>query len=959
MDGRYRVERVIGQGAFGRVYLAHDSRLRRNVAIKELLATRDTRDKTDSASYASYLERFQREAHAGGVVTHPNIVSVHELAIDADENRYLVMEYVDGTSLRQLLDQVGTLPVDRAVRIALDIARALDAVHEHDIVHRDLKPSNIMVSRRGVPKVADFGIAQAGHESQRTHATTSHPGTPLYMAPEQRSGSGYLDGRADLYSLGAILYEMLVGKPYGRRREPLATIRPDLPLELIATVNRLLASDPENRYQNASDVVAALEDLVATRGDASQAFAPSSSSRDPGVPAAHSSGPPPSGERVSSPPGVPVGYRGTSSDPPPGVPIAAAVSDRRAPSYDSPRPVEARRPSRLWPSIGIGAAAVVIALIAVVALTQRGGAPLPTATAAIGQTAIAANGAATAAPTPTSGQSSILATPTGAPAAPSPTLTNVAVTLSPVPDNTYVVADARNAITYAFPKEWRVGGVSTFSVNTVVGFTVDEPYAFVAVGVEDVSAGTTLDAYTDGYLARQFRVTPDWKPGPINRKSAQLAGQDARVVDFLQPSTGIDLAPKGGTVYQYQMITLHDNRAWLLAYATAIEQKDAMVTPFDVLARTFAFCPLAGCSRPQTLPTIAPGKATRWADGAKLVTLDYPADWYVFPQDRAGGAALLISNADGVFLRAFIFDQPGTLDQEVQRSLDSLTQSPDYLYSPAPATNIMIGGEAGRLVNYTYALKKDFGAKPRDGAFWITNRGGKEFLFSAEDIKQHRAEIDRIIGTVVLTGAANVTAVPPTPAPIPAGGVTADLSKWPKFEQPLAYRQGFDAASGEYRVVFQNDGKYLPIYDPNGQRITDFTLEVDVRQVSGKDGARYGLIFRSQPRDPEKKDREYYLFAIDSQGRYTIFYTLADGTFSQIVPTTSAPDGAFKTGIGAVNHLTVTCKGDKITIAVNDKQLATATATLMQPGAFGLYVESPTSNGGIEVGFKNLRLSPV
>src|SRR3954451_16583983 len=161
-EERYRIERVIGEGAFGRVYLAFDSRLRRNVAVKELLASRNT---TDHATYERYLERFQREARATGTISQPNVVTVYDLHVDAQGNNYLVMEYVDGTDLRALLAQVGTLPVPRAVAIATDVARGLEAVHEQEIVHRDIKPPNIMITRRGVAKLMDFGIAQVGHES--------------------------------------------------------------------------------------------------------------------------------------------------------------------------------------------------------------------------------------------------------------------------------------------------------------------------------------------------------------------------------------------------------------------------------------------------------------------------------------------------------------------------------------------------------------------------------------------------------------------------------------------------------------------------------------------------------------------------------------------------------------------------------------------------------------------------
>ena len=244
LAGRYRIERVIGEGAFGRVYLALDSRLRRNVAVKELLASRHT---TDSATYERYLDRFQREARATGMIQHPNVVTVYDLHVDADGNHYLVMEYVDGTNLRDLLAQVGTLPDARAVAIAVDVARALEAVHEGGIVHRDVKPANVMITRRGVAKLMDFGIAQVGEESQRTQIAAGHPGTPLYMSPEQASGQGYLDGRSDLYALGLVLYEMVAGEAYARGRRALRVVRPDASAALVGVVERLMAREAEGR----------------------------------------------------------------------------------------------------------------------------------------------------------------------------------------------------------------------------------------------------------------------------------------------------------------------------------------------------------------------------------------------------------------------------------------------------------------------------------------------------------------------------------------------------------------------------------------------------------------------------------------------------------------------------------------------------------------------------------------
>ncbi|MHB8646384.1 MAG: protein kinase domain-containing protein [Thermomicrobiales bacterium] len=410
LNGKYRIERVIGMGAFGRVYLAFDPLLRRNVAIKELLAPHE---KTDQAASERFLERFQREARAAGGLAHPNIVTVHELAVDPYGNYYLVMQYVDGADLRDLLTSVGTLPVQRAVAITLEVARALEAIHEQEIVHRDLKPANIMLTRRGVAKVTDFGIAQVGHESQRTQTTAGHPGTPLYMSPEQAASAEYLDGRSDLYSLGLILYEMLAGEPYARRRQPLATLRPDLPPALIQIVERLTARDPEARYQTAVDAVAALHAVSAALGtDAADApIAPPDGTISPiPVDAITRS-------RTDDPvSGVPAAYGGPASEPPPGAPVITPLSTRDR------RNATGRMRRRGALVAGLLALVVIGTIIAFV-VGRGGNATTATATAGSGiagatavRTAVAAVATpATAAATPASNTGAHSATPTLSP----------------------------------------------------------------------------------------------------------------------------------------------------------------------------------------------------------------------------------------------------------------------------------------------------------------------------------------------------------------------------------------------------------------------------------------------------------------------------------------------------------------------------------------------------------------
>jgi len=202
----YRIERILGRGAFGIVYLAHDTLLDRPVAVKELTLTAQT----DEVAF----KRFLQEARAAGGLDHPHIVTVYALKV-VEPTFYLVMEYLAGGSLRALLEKRGPLPVEDAVRIAADVSEGLAAAHAKDIVHRDVKPENILLTEDGRAKVGDFGIAHVPHGAGGTSLTQVgfQPGTLLYMSPEQIRGQP-VDGRSDVYQVGALLYEMLTGRHY-------------------------------------------------------------------------------------------------------------------------------------------------------------------------------------------------------------------------------------------------------------------------------------------------------------------------------------------------------------------------------------------------------------------------------------------------------------------------------------------------------------------------------------------------------------------------------------------------------------------------------------------------------------------------------------------------------------------------------------------------------------------------
>src|SRR5262249_32622635 len=194
----------LGAGAMGVVYKCRQPGLDRPVAVKGLVAARH--------ADADQLARFEREARAAAPLTHPNVVQVYDAGIDG-ELPYFVMEYVEGCSLDRLIGTPG-LTVENSLRLTYHVARALQAAHDQGIIHRDLKPANVLVHPSGQPKLADFGLARSLHDSRVLSASGHVIRTPPYLAPEQLlEAADELDGRCDVYSLGAVLYEMLTGRP--------------------------------------------------------------------------------------------------------------------------------------------------------------------------------------------------------------------------------------------------------------------------------------------------------------------------------------------------------------------------------------------------------------------------------------------------------------------------------------------------------------------------------------------------------------------------------------------------------------------------------------------------------------------------------------------------------------------------------------------------------------------------
>ncbi|HEY0096461.1 MAG TPA: serine/threonine-protein kinase, partial [Archangium sp.] len=248
----YELVRVLGRGGMGEVWLARQKSLHRMVAVK-ILPPRLAKD-------PEFVTRFDKEATALAALNHPNIVQIIDRGV-AGEHYYFVMEYVEGRSLRDVMRE---LSPPEALRVAMQVARAIECAHDKDIIHRDLKPENILLDARGHVKVADFGLAGIRRPDSRLQltATAVAMGTLNYMAPEQRRDAKNVDGRADLFSFGVVLYEMLTGEiPVGRFKLPSERVQ-GLDARVDEVVARLLENEPEARYPKAAEVCRALEGLV-------------------------------------------------------------------------------------------------------------------------------------------------------------------------------------------------------------------------------------------------------------------------------------------------------------------------------------------------------------------------------------------------------------------------------------------------------------------------------------------------------------------------------------------------------------------------------------------------------------------------------------------------------------------------------------------------------------------------
>jgi serine/threonine-protein kinase len=275
VGGRYELGELIGYGGMAEVHRGHDTRLNREVAIKVLRA--------DLARDPAFLNRFRREAHSAAGLNQPTIVSVYDTGEDAGPDGgpqpFIVMEFVEGRTLRDILKAEGKLPPRRAMEIVADICSALDFSHRNGIIHRDIKPANVMITPAGAVKVMDFGIARAIADTSSTVTQTANViGTAQYLSPEQARGEP-VDARSDVYSTGCLLYELITGVPPFQGDSPVAVAyqhvrenpvmpsarNPEIPRALDSIVMKALAKNQLNRYQSAGDMRADLMRAIANQ----------------------------------------------------------------------------------------------------------------------------------------------------------------------------------------------------------------------------------------------------------------------------------------------------------------------------------------------------------------------------------------------------------------------------------------------------------------------------------------------------------------------------------------------------------------------------------------------------------------------------------------------------------------------------------------------------------------------
>ncbi len=391
VSGRYRIQELLGEGGMGAVYLAEHTLMRKRVALKLL--------HPDMSGNDEVLARFRREAEAAAHIEHPNVAAATDFGQTEDGAFFLVLEYIEGTSLRHALFRGGALPVGRALHVTRQIALALERAHAAGIVHRDLKPENVMLVKKGddadFVKVLDFGIAKVepnardGSNQPLTRLGTIL-GTPEYMAPEQALGE-VVGPAADLYAVGVILYEMLTGKhPFDATDSmavlsmhmiapvpPMSERAPGIAIDpsVEALVRKLLEKEAKNRYPSARALVEAIESTAAGAGI--DIGAPSSApfSRPSLVNPMSPPPPPSSAHDVDAFAKTSFGTPASPQPPPTGVAMTGHVAPKTTASFDSPldrlQTLAKKLPRNAVVGIAIGAPVLVLLLVVTLVLSLR------------------------------------------------------------------------------------------------------------------------------------------------------------------------------------------------------------------------------------------------------------------------------------------------------------------------------------------------------------------------------------------------------------------------------------------------------------------------------------------------------------------------------------------------------------------------------------------------------------
>ena len=278
--GSYRLLRPLGKGGMGAVFLAQHEMMRRQCAIKVL-------PQTQIDKHSSVLERFYVEAQAVASLDHPNIVRAYDVSKEVKDNKeihYLVMEYVEGQDAQATVQENGRLDYVKAAEIIRQTANGLAHAHENGLIHRDIKPANLLLDKKGVVKILDLGLARFHDDSGMASLTAAHNetvlGTADYLSPEQALNSHNVDQRTDIYSLGCTAYFLLTGHPpfpegsvaqrlvahQVKQPKPIAEERADAPPELTAIISKMMAKNPEDRYQNAAEIAAVLAAWLVQHG---------------------------------------------------------------------------------------------------------------------------------------------------------------------------------------------------------------------------------------------------------------------------------------------------------------------------------------------------------------------------------------------------------------------------------------------------------------------------------------------------------------------------------------------------------------------------------------------------------------------------------------------------------------------------------------------------------------------